>query len=162
MDRGRGICLFDITVLSSHWLINGTTYPIVIVVEVIVCYHKAINGSEVTSWIGVGTAHILRSSSQIIVSSFPEKWWTWRRNDMETLYTSLVLHEGNPRRPMIPFTKSHALDGMMTSSSGNISTLLTLCEFVNSPHTGQWRGALKFSLICAWTNVWVNNRDTGN
>ena len=29
---------------------------------------------------------------------------------------------------------------------------------VNSPHKGQWRGALMFSLICAWTNGWVNNR----
>ena len=30
---------------------------------------------------------------------------------------------------------------------------------VNSPHKGQWRGALMFSLICAWTNGWVNNRE---
>ena len=30
---------------------------------------------------------------------------------------------------------------------------------VNSPHKGQWRGALVFSLICAWINAWVNNRD---
>ena len=29
---------------------------------------------------------------------------------------------------------------------------------VNSPHKGQWRGALMFSLISAWTNGWVNNR----
>ena len=29
---------------------------------------------------------------------------------------------------------------------------------VNSPHKGQWRGALIFSLICAWINGWVNNR----
>ena len=29
---------------------------------------------------------------------------------------------------------------------------------VNSPHKGQWRGALMFSLICAGTNDWVNNR----
>ena len=28
---------------------------------------------------------------------------------------------------------------------------------VNSPHKGQWRGALMFSLICAWINGWVNN-----
>ena len=28
---------------------------------------------------------------------------------------------------------------------------------VNSPHKGQWRGALMFSLICAWINDWVNN-----
>ena len=30
------------------------------------------------------------------------------------------------------------------------------------PHTGQWRRSLMFSLICAWTNVWANNRDTGD
>ena len=30
---------------------------------------------------------------------------------------------------------------------------------VNSPHKGQWRGDLMFSLICAWTNGWTNNRD---
>ena len=30
---------------------------------------------------------------------------------------------------------------------------------VNSPHKGQWRGALMFSLICAWINRWVNNRE---
>ena len=29
---------------------------------------------------------------------------------------------------------------------------------VNSPHKGQGRGALMFSLICAWINGWVNNR----
>ena len=26
---------------------------------------------------------------------------------------------------------------------------------VNSPHKGQWRGTLMFSLICAWINGWV-------
>ena len=33
---------------------------------------------------------------------------------------------------------------------------------VNSPHKGQWRGALMFSLICAWTKGWVNNGDAGD
>ena len=32
----------------------------------------------------------------------------------------------------------------------------------NSPQEGQWRGALMFSLICGWTNDWVNNRDAGD
>ena len=32
---------------------------------------------------------------------------------------------------------------------------------VNSQHTGQWRGALVFSLICVWINDWVNKRGTG-
>ena len=33
---------------------------------------------------------------------------------------------------------------------------------VNSPHKGQWRGALKFSLICAWIYCWVNNREAAD
>ena len=33
---------------------------------------------------------------------------------------------------------------------------------VNSPHKGQWREALMFSLICAWMNGWVNNREAGD
>ena len=32
---------------------------------------------------------------------------------------------------------------------------------VNFPHKGQWRGALMFSLIYAWINDWVNNREAG-
>ena len=32
---------------------------------------------------------------------------------------------------------------------------------LNSPHKGQWRGASRFSLIWAWKNSWVNNRDAG-
>ena len=42
------------------------------------------------------------------------------------------------------------------------SALLALCAGnspvpVNSPHKGQWCGALMFSLICTWINAWVNN-----
>ena len=33
---------------------------------------------------------------------------------------------------------------------------------VNSPHKGQWRGALMFSLIYARINGWVNNREAGD
>ena len=33
---------------------------------------------------------------------------------------------------------------------------------VNSPHKGQWRGALVFSFICVWINRWVNNREAGD
>ena len=56
---------------------------------------------------------------------------------------------------------------MMTSSNGNISALLVFCAGnspvpVNSPHKGQWRGALMFSLICARRNRWVNNREAGD
>ena len=33
---------------------------------------------------------------------------------------------------------------------------------VNSPHKGQWRRALMFSLICVWMYDWVNNREAGD
>ena len=33
---------------------------------------------------------------------------------------------------------------------------------VNSPHKGQWRGALMISLIFAWINSWVNNHEAGD
>ena len=33
---------------------------------------------------------------------------------------------------------------------------------VNSPHKGQWRGALMFTLICTRINGWVNNREAGD
>ena len=31
-----------------------------------------------------------------------------------------------------------------------------------SPHKGQYRGALMFSLICDWSRDWGNNRDPGD
>ena len=33
---------------------------------------------------------------------------------------------------------------------------------VNSPHKGQWHGALMLSLICVWINGRVNNREAGD
>ena len=56
----------------------------------------------------------------------------WWRHQMETFSALLVLCAGNSPVP------------------------------VNSPHKGQWRGALMFSLICAWINDWVNNREAGD
>ena len=54
---------------------------------------------------------------------------------------------------------------MMTSSNGNIFRVTGPFvrginrSLVASPHKGQLHGALMFSLICVWTNVWANNRD---
>ena len=50
----------------------------------------------------------------------------------------------------------------------HFSALPTICAGnshmspVNSPHKGQWRGALVLSLICAWINGWVNNGEAGD
>ena len=56
----------------------------------------------------------------------------------------------------------------MTLSNGNIVRVTGhLCgEFTGprwiSPHKGQWRGALMFSLMCVWINDCVNNREAGD
>ena len=47
------------------------------------------------------------------------------------------------------------------------SALLAICAGnspvpVTSPHKGQWRGILMFSLICTRINCWVNNREAGD
>ena len=47
------------------------------------------------------------------------------------------------------------------------SALLVLCAGNSAvtdqfPSQSQWRGHLKFSLICAWTNSWINNRNAGD
>ena len=61
----------------------------------------------------------------------------------------------------------HFLDGSWWRHQiETFSALLVICAGiqspVNSPHKGQWRGALIFSLICVWVNDWVNNREAGD
>ena len=55
---------------------------------------------------------------------------------------------------------------LMSSKGNNARYLLvvkgTHCWTVDSPHRSQWRGPLMFSLICAWTKGWANNRDAGD
>ena len=57
---------------------------------------------------------------------------SWWRHQMETFSALLVLCAGNSPVP------------------------------VNSPHKGQWCGALMFSLICHRIDDWVNNREAGD
>ena len=75
--------------------------------------------------------------------SFPHRCWgdlntfqckghSWWRHQMETFSALLALCAGNSPVP------------------------------VNSPHKGQWRGVLMFSLICVWINGWVNTREAGD
>ena len=63
-----------------------------------------------------------------------------------TVENNITLHTG-------PSWRRHQI--------GTFSVLLVLCA-ENSPHKGQWCGALIFSLIYAWTNGWVYNRDAGD
>ena len=71
---------------------------------------------------------------------------------------------------IIPIQKKYNVTKtvMMTSSNGNIFRVTgpSCGEFTDHrwipPHKGQWGGALMFSLIWAWINDWVNNREAGD
>ena len=80
--------------------------------------------------------HISWRSTHLLHLYFPFSWW---RHQMETCSASLAFVRG-----IHPW-----LRGIHRSP-------------VNSPHIDQWRGALMFSLICAWTNGLVNNQDAGD
>ena len=56
---------------------------------------------------------------------------------------------------------------MMTSSNGNIFRVTgplwgNSPVPVNSPHKGQWHGALILSLICVWIKCWVKKHEAGD
>ena len=85
-------------------------------------------------------------------------WWNKSAEKNYCGYTSMAWCYAS-------FSLSHR---MMTSSNGNIFRVTgPLCAGnspvpVNSPHKGQWRGALMSSLICARISDWVNNREAGD
>ena len=68
------------------------------------------------------------------------------------------------RKTSLPTVSEHC---MMASSNENIFRVTGPFvrgihrPTVNSPHKGQWRGALVFSLICAWMNGWAKNLEAG-
>ena len=81
---------------------------------------------------------VLCSTCSYILTSwhgknFPITWWC---HQMETFSAWLAICAGNSPVPG---------------------------EFpANSPHKGQWRGALMFCLIRVWINSWVNNCEAGD
>ena len=79
-------------------------------------------------------------------ASLPPQW-SWFTGKA----VSLLTHRDQERKCSLAWWR-HQME--------TFSTLLATCAGnspVNSPHKGQWRGALMFSLICAWIKGWVNN-----
>ena len=89
-----------------------------------------------THFYGEHSLHISWRSTHLLHLYFLFSWW---RHQMETCSASLAFVRGI----------HWWLRGIHRSP-------------VNSPHTDQWRGVLMFSLICAWTNGWVNNQNAGD
>ena len=76
--------------------------------------------------------HIFLHYTSLIIRTVCALFLSWWRHQMETFSALRALCAGNS-----PVTG-------------------------DSPHKGQWRGALMFSLICACINGWVNNREVGD
>ena len=55
--------------------------------------------------------------------------------------------------------RMEAFSALLDLCAGNSPSPVNSAWPMNSAHKGQWRGALMFSLIHAWTNGWENNRD---
>ena len=88
----------------------------------------------------------------VIMWGWRLSWWKWRWYD-DTGWWCVI---------MIAPTKTWWRHQMET-----FSALLAVCAGnspapVISPHKGQWRGALMFSLIWARINDWVNNLEAGD
>ena len=87
-----------------------------------------------------------------------ESWGWWFETPSRPLW-----HHSNA----LLVIKAHFSKSSWRHQMEPFSALLVLCAGnspipVNSPHKSQWRGALMFSLICAWINNWVNNREAGD
>ena len=94
-------------------------------------------------WVSAGSGNNMILNRRYFIT------WTY-----ETTFTGVHMHQPGPiswwRHQMETFPRHWPFVGGIHRSP------------VNSPHKGQWHGTLIFSLICAWINGWVNNREAGD
>ena len=100
-----------------------------------------------------------------MTSSCEKRRITWASQTAQYLLTWFTVRVSGALMPNACQTCQRP--AMMTSSNGNIFRVTgPLCgEFTGHrwiPRTKEWRGALMFSLICAWIKDWVNNREAGD
>ena len=103
------------------------------------------------------------------------EWLLW----CETQYEWFIFYFEIPHVYVIYLPSNCAIHSVMTHTPGFLLNMMTSSNEnifprdwpfvrgihrspVNSPHKGQWRGALMFSLICAWIFDWATNREAGD
>ena len=106
--------------------------------------------SRLLYWLLMGEWHDYRNKKSKQTKTKPIKW---KFTDFVTITVSAICIEHN-----------HRWNQSWRHQMETLSALLALCGGIqrspaNSPHKGQWSGALMLSLICAWINSWVNNRE---
>ena len=122
----------------------------------------------------------VRVESEIAVSQEWDGLWTWSVKDVSRPFMTMILNsvimvgwadvQDSDRGD---FRRRRAIDLSTLASNDDVSKWKHFPRYwpflrgihlslVNSPQKGQWREAMMFSLICAWINGWVNNREAGD
>ena len=158
------ICMINFSALCSYWHFRHTaSCEKRLSLDSVICRHFSalyLRVSYQSEW--RKTSCMIK---QVIIQCHQATSYYLRRRPPKSVKSSSIINTHNGKFALMQF--------MMTSSNGNIFRVTGhLCgEFtrdgihrspVNSPHKGQWRGALMFSLICVWINGWVNNREAGD
>ena len=119
-------------------------------------------------------AKILASDAQLLCVSFQELW-PWLMKWVHFVWFNLVESHSYKIKCWNGWIVANVTCGLVAEISAH-DDVIKWKHFprywpfirgihwspVNSPHKGQWRGALMFSLICIWINGWVNNREAGD
>ena len=89
------------------------------------------------------------------------------QSTQETWYQWTVSWSITPMMMSTHITESDVTTPWWHHQMESFSALLALCAGnspvpVNSPHKGQWRRALMFSLIWVWIIGWINNCEAGD
>ena len=113
-------------------------------------------------------------------------WWQWTKSSVisfcvmfpsrlfcqsaepEMMWATFILAAIPVSFPNMEICMHFTKNVMMTSSNGNIFHVYWPFARgihrspVDSPHKGQWSGALMVYFICTWTNGWANNQDAAD
>ena len=107
------------------------------------------------------SAYRFQSGLPVLIAMRPSSNWAISAAILLSTISSSLTASKCPHKLYTAFTPPQKWGFMMTSSNGNIFRVTGhLCG--ESPHKGQWCGAVVFSLICVWINGWVNNREAGD
>ena len=149
-------------------------------------FHKqfiAHNSNSIETWSNISTGHQLspivlhmpRQHSCCVMHKILNIQWLrcWNRSESRTKFPSIVNCDPFEKWAHNTLPTFHDCFILHNSDRGDVIKWKHFPHYwpfvrgihrspVNSPHKGQWRGALMFSLICAWINGWVNYREAGD
>ena len=113
--------------------------------------------------ISLSACHILAIKHNDVMTLYGGFSW---QADSDAEHWHLISARLNKMLNIVPF--GAATNDLLLSCKVNHLLLIlwhtykTFRSPMYSPHKGQCRGTLMFSLVCAWTSGWPNSQDAGN